>query len=54
MSENMSESITRNEAIERFKAIKQRKNNIVSALEKRMKKEYEEKTGLEAKYFFAL
>lgn len=50
----MSENITREQAIERFLAIKQRKRGIVASLEKRMKKEYEEKTGLEAKYFFAL
>lgn len=50
----MNEKITEKEALERFKAIRQRKNNIVNALEKRMKKEYEEKTGLEAKYFFSL
>lgn len=50
----MKDKITKDEALERFKAIRQRKSNIVNALEKRMKKEYEEKTGLEPKYFFSL
>lgn len=42
--------MTRNEALQRFKAAKQTKMNAVAALEQRMKQAYEERTGLKANY----
>lgn len=46
--------ITREEAIARFIKARQHKREIVAELEKDMKKEYEERTGKKANYFFAL
>ena len=46
--------MTRSEALRRFKAAKQTKKNAVVALEERMKKAYEERTGLKANYVVTL
>jgi len=46
--------MTKEEALRRFKAAKQTKKDAVSALEEKMKKAYEEKTGLKANYVVTL
>ena len=40
--------MTREEALRRFKAAKQKKMNAVAALEEKMKQAYEERTGMKA------
>ena len=45
---------TREEALRRFKAAKQKKMNAVAALEERMKQAYEERTGMKANYVVTL
>ena len=46
--------MTRQEAIIRFKAAKQKKMDAVAALEQKMKQAYEERTGLKANYVVTL
>ena len=45
---------TREEALRRFKAAKQKKMNAVAALEEKMKQAYEERTGMKANYVVTL
>ena len=46
--------MTREEALRRFKAAKQKKMNAVAALEEKMKQAYEERTGMKANYVVTL
>lgn len=46
--------ITKEEALRRFKAAKQKKMDAVASLEQRMKQTYEETTGKKAKYIVSL
>jgi hypothetical protein len=46
--------MTKEEALRRFKAAKQTKLDAVAALEEKMKKAYEERTGLKANYVVTL
>ena len=47
-------TMTKEEAIRRFKAAKQTKKDAVAALEQKMKQAYEERTGLKANYVVTL
>lgn len=51
---NKMSDMTRQEAIIRFKAAKQKKMDAVAALEQKMKQAYEERTGLKANYVVTL
>jgi len=46
--------MTKEEALRRFKAARQTKNNAVAALEKKMKQAYEKRTGFKASYVVTL
>lgn len=46
--------ITKEEAMAKFMMAKERKKLRIAELEKQMKAEYEERTGLKANYFFAM
>ena len=46
--------MTREEALRRFKAAKQKKMNAVATLEEKMKQAYEERTGMKANYVVTL
>ena len=46
--------MTKEEALRRFKAVKQTKKDAVAALEQKMKQDYEERTGLKANYVVTL
>lgn len=46
--------MTKEEAMARFMAAKERKRMRIAELEKQMREEYEKRTGLKANYFFAL
>lgn len=46
--------MTREEALKRFKAAKLTKFDATTALEKKMKQDYEERTGLKANYVVSL
>jgi len=46
--------MTKDEALQRFKAAKQTKMNAVAALERKVKQAYEERTGLKANYVVTL
>lgn len=46
--------MTREEALRRFKAAKQKKKEAVSTLEQKMRQAYEEQTGLKANYVVTL
>ncbi len=48
------EKITPKEALAKFQAAKARKRECLAALEKTMKETYKQRTGKEAKNFFAL
>lgn len=50
----MANTMTREQAMERFMLAKKKKQECIAALEKKMKEEYETKTGLPANYFFAM
>jgi hypothetical protein len=45
---------TREEVMKRFLASKKRKKEHLQKLEKEMRKEYKERTGMEAKHFVVL
>ena len=45
---------TKQEALARFKAVKEKKRQCVARIEARMKKAYEERTGERAQYTFVL
>jgi uncharacterized Ntn-hydrolase superfamily protein len=47
-------TMTKEEALRRFKAAKQTKKDAVAALEQKMKQDYEERTGLKANYVVTL
>ena len=51
---NRHNTMTKEEAIRRFKAAKQTKKDAVAALEQKMKQAYEERTGLKANYVVTL
>lgn len=54
---NMSmakERITQKEALAKFKSAKEKKRECLASLEKSMKETYKQRTGKEAKTFFAL
>lgn len=46
--------ITQKEALAKFQAAREKKRECLAHLEKSMKEEYRERTGKEAKKFFAL
>lgn len=50
----MKKATTREEVLKKFMASKNRKKEYLIKLEKEMRKEYKEHTGLEAKNFLAL
>jgi len=45
------ETRTKEEVLRRFHASRERKRKFIKQLEQEMKAEYEQRTGLEAKYF---
>lgn len=45
---------TYDEAMKRFKASRERKKAYLAELEQEMRHDYKTRTGMEAKYFFAL
>lgn len=48
------ERITKKEALAKFKSAKEKKRECLASLEKSMKETYKQRTGKEAKTFFAL
>lgn len=48
------ERITQKEALAKFKSAKEKKRECLALLEKSMKETYKQRTGKEAKTFFAL
>lgn len=50
----MKEKITTKEALAKFQAAKAKKRECLASLEKTMKEIYKQRTGKEAKNFFAL
>lgn len=50
----MKEKITSEEALAKFQAAKAKKRECLASLEKTMKEAYKQRTGKEAKNFFAL
>lgn len=46
--------ITQKEALAKFKSAKEKKHECLASLEKSMKETYKQRTGKEAKTFFAL
>lgn len=47
-------TMTKEQAMEKFMLAKKRKQECIDTLEKKMKEDYESKTGLQANYFFAM
>ncbi len=50
----MKQVLTKEEALKRFAASKDKKRKRIAQLEKELKQVYEEQTGLKANYFSAI
>ena len=47
-------TMTKEQAMEKFMLAKKKKQERIETLAKKMKEDYESKTGLQANYFFAM